>query len=78
MSGKFVLIALGLILKGTYAWWAVAARGIEPIILSLGVAFTALGLNDKSSYDLPLFAKPIDKNNKIMNESKKGKDSNLE
>ena len=50
-SGIFVLIALSFILTGTYAWWAAAARGLEPIILSFGAAFAALGLNDKTSHD---------------------------
>ena len=71
MSSIFVLFALSLIYKGAYAWWAAAARGIEPIILSFGAAFAALGLSDKSIQDLALFTESIDKNNKIMNESKK-------
>ena len=54
ISDIFVLFALSLI-KGAYAWWAAAARGIEPIILSFGAAFAALGLNDKSIQDLHIF-----------------------
>ena len=32
-------------------FWAAAVRGIEPIILSFGAAFTALGLNVHSNHD---------------------------
>ena len=79
LSSIFVFFALSLIFKGVHAWWAAAARGIEPIILSFGAAFAALGLNDKSSHDLQLFRMgPIEKNNKILNESKKGNDPYLE
>ena len=31
--------------------WAAAIRGIEPIILSFGAAFAALGLDNKPNYD---------------------------
>ena len=55
ISGIFVLFTLSLIFKGAYAWWAAAARGIEPIILSFGAAFEALGLSDKSIQDLQIF-----------------------
>ena len=55
ISGIFVLFALSLIFKGAYTWWAVAARGIEPLILSFGAAFAALGLSDKSIQDLQIF-----------------------
>ena len=51
-SDIFVLLALSFIFEGACAWWAAAARGIEPIILSFGAAFAALGLNDKSSHDV--------------------------
>ena len=58
-SGIFVLIALSFILTGTYAWWAAAARGlerhIEPVLLSFGAAFAALGLNDDLSDGIQLF-----------------------
>ena len=47
ISGIFALIALSLILESACAWWAAAVRGIEPIILSFGAAFAALGLNDQ-------------------------------
>ena len=53
--GIFVLFTLSLIFKDAYAWWAAAARGIEPIILSFGAAFAAIGLNDKFSDDLQIF-----------------------
>ena len=51
----FVLIVLSLLFDGAFAWWAAAARGIEPIILSFGAAFAALGLNDQLSLDVQLF-----------------------
>ena len=51
ISDIFVLLALSLIFDGACAWWAAAARGIEPIILSFGAAFAAFGLNDKLSPD---------------------------
>ena len=50
-SGIFVSFALSFIFKDANAWWAAAARGIEPIILSFGAAFAALGLNEKSSHE---------------------------
>ena len=56
MSGIFVLFALSFIFKSAYAWWAAAARGIEPIILSFGAVFAAFGLNDKLSHDKQLFS----------------------
>ena len=55
ISSIFVSFALSLIFKGACAWWAVAARGIEPIVLSFGAAFAALGLSDKFSEDLQIF-----------------------
>ena len=56
ISGIFVLFALSLIFEGAYALWAAAARGMEPVILSFGAAFVALGFNEKYSQDLQLFA----------------------
>ena len=50
--GIFVMFALSFIYEGAYAWWAAAARGIEPIILSFGAAFAALGLSEQPSHDL--------------------------
>ena len=50
-----VLFALIMIIQGVCAWWAAAVRGIEPIILSFGAAFAAIGLNDQRSDDLKLF-----------------------
>ena len=35
--------------------WAAAARGIEPIILSVGAAFAAIGLESKSKPVVALF-----------------------
>ena len=55
ISGIFVLLALSFISEGTCAWWAAAARGMEPVILSFGAAFAALGLKDQSSHDGQLF-----------------------
>ena len=55
ISDIFVLFALSLIFEGACAWWAAAARGIEPIILSVGSAFAAIGLHDKHSQDVQLF-----------------------
>ena len=52
MSGIFVLFALSFIFQDAYAWWVAAARGIEPIILSFGAAFAALGLSEQPSHDL--------------------------
>ena len=53
--GILILFAFIMIIKGSCAWWAAAARGIEPIILSLGAAFSVIGLNDKPSHDAQLF-----------------------
>ena len=72
--GIFVLLALSLIFKGSYAWWAAAARGIEPIILSFGAAFAALGLNDNSSLDLQLFKRKVWSKNEFENENMVSKD----
>ena len=55
ISGIFILFALSLIFESACAWWVAAARGIEPIILSFGAAFAALGLHDKPSHDVQLF-----------------------
>ena len=59
MSGTFVWFALCFIFKGAYAWWAAAARGIEPIILSFGAAFAAFGLKDQPNHDIQLFNRKI-------------------
>ena len=53
--GILILFALIMIIKGTCAWWAAAARGIEPIILSFGAAFATIGLKDKPNLDAQLF-----------------------
>ena len=55
ISDIFVLFALSFIFKDACAFWAAAARGVEPIILSFGAAFAALGLNDQPSHDVQLF-----------------------
>ena len=47
----FVLFALSMIAQSACAWWAAAVRGLEPIILSFGAAFAALGLNEQTSHD---------------------------
>ena len=50
----FVAFTLNVIVKG--AIWAAAARAIkEPILLSFGTVFAALGLDVKSNDDVPLF-----------------------
>ena len=59
-SDIFVMIALSLIIQGGCAsWWAAAARGLErgfePVILSFGAAFAALGLNDDLKESISLF-----------------------
>ena len=59
LSSIFILFALSLFFKGVHAWWAAAARGIEPIILSFGAAFAALSLNELPSHDLQLFDKKV-------------------
>ena len=55
ISGTFVLFALSFIFDGACAWWVAAARGIEPVILSFGAAFAALGLKDQPNHDTQLF-----------------------
>ena len=55
ISSTFVLFALSFIFDGACAWWVAAARGIEPVILSFGAAFAALGLNDQPSHNAQLF-----------------------
>ena len=57
MKKNYVIFALIMIFQNACAWWAAAARGIEPIILSFGAAFAAIGLRDQSSHDVQLFAK---------------------
>ena len=43
IKGIFVLM---MIVKGAFAWWAAALRaGIEPVLISFGAAFAAIGLN---------------------------------
>ena len=51
ISGIFVLLALSIIFEGAFAWWAAAARGMEPLILSFGAGLAAIGLNNKQSLD---------------------------
>ena len=50
--GVFVSFALSMTVQGACAWWAAAARGIEPIILSFGALFAAIGLNDMPKHDI--------------------------
>ena len=59
MSNIFVLFVLSMIVQSAFAWWAAAVRGIEPIILSFGAAFTALGLYDQKKIEPILFGKYI-------------------
>ena len=73
-GGILVLFALIMIIQGVCAWWAAAARGIEPIILSFGAAFAALGLKDKSSHDLQLFNKKVWSKDEFESEAMLSKD----
>ena len=50
-----VAFALSVVVEGMF--WAAAVRGIEPIILSFGAAFAALGFNVHSNYDIHPFKK---------------------
>ena len=50
------VLILIMIVQGACAWWAAAVRGIEPIILSFGAVFAAIGLNDMPKQDI-LFSK---------------------
>ena len=68
------MFALSLIFKGAYAWWAAAVRGIEPIILSFGAAFVALGLNDQPSLDLQLLNRKAWSKNEFQSEAMVSKD----
>ena len=56
-SDIFVLFILGLIFDSACAWWAAAGRMAEPIILSVGAAFAALGLNEQRNQDEQLFGR---------------------
>ena len=53
----FVLFALIMIVQGACAWWAAAGRMAEPILLSFGAVFAAIGLNDQPRHDVQLFSK---------------------
>ena len=55
ISDIFVMLALSFIFDSACAWWAAAARGVEPYILSFGAAFAAIGLNDQSRHDVQTF-----------------------
>ena len=55
ISGIFILFAMSLIFENACAWWAAVARGMEPVILSVGAAFAALGLKDQHNHDTQLF-----------------------
>ena len=57
ISATLTLLALSLIIKGTYAWWAAAMRGMEPVILSLGAGLAALGLKDQHNHEEQVFDK---------------------
>ena len=46
----FVSFAFSVIVKGTLL--GAAVRGIEPIILSLGAAFTAFGIDSQPRHDI--------------------------
>ena len=70
-----VLFALVMIIEGACAWWAAAVRGIEPIIMSFGAAFAAIGLNDHSNHDEQIFKSK--EWFKIKSEVEKPKEGNL-
>ena len=53
--GIFILFALIMIVQDACAWWAAAGRMAEPIILSFGTLFAAIGLKDQPNYNLQLF-----------------------
>ena len=57
MRKIYVLFALIMILQGACAWWAAAGRMAEPILLSFGAVFAAIGLNDQPRHDIQLFSK---------------------
>ena len=74
ISGIFILFVLSLTFENAFAWWAVAARGIEPIILSFGAVFAAFGLNDQPRHDVKLFnVKELFINKFSWSEEKKAK-----
>ena len=52
-----VAFALSVVVKANFL--AAAARGFEPIILSVGTIFAALSLDDKPKHDIPLFNRKI-------------------
>ena len=54
ISITFVLFALSVNFEDACAWWATAARGIEPVILSFGTAFAALNLKNQPKHDRQL------------------------
>ena len=57
LSSILILFALSLIFENTSAQWAAVARGIEPIILSIGSAFAAFSLYDELSDDVHVYDK---------------------
>ena len=61
---KSICIAFSLSVVVEANFLTAAVRGMEPIILSVGTVFAALGLDVKPKHDLPLFL-PKDKNENI-------------
>ena len=57
MKKNYVLFALIMIVQNACAWWAAAGRMAEPILLSFGAVFAAIGLNDLPRHDVKLFSK---------------------
>ena len=53
----FIVVSLSVVVKANFL--AAAARGFEPIILSVGTIFAAFGLYDKPKHDIPLFNRKI-------------------
>ena len=79
-----ILIAFALSVVVEANFLAAAARGIEPIILSVGTVFAAIGLDINPIRDIPLFKieehddsaskekiKDFLKDKKVMNEKQK-------
>ena len=52
MKIKCIIVTLTLSVAVEGVLWAAAIRGIEPIILSLGAAFAAIGLDVKPNHDV--------------------------
>ena len=74
MRKIYILFALIMIVQGSCAWWAAAGRMAEPILLSFGAVFAAIGLNDQPRHDVQLFSK----SEEVSEEENKGSSVNKE